>query len=214
MLRMKSDFQTLKPEDLQQYLHYIEQNCHRLLRFTNDLLRSPADQAKPPALLTSQCDIVSFLRCIIYDLSLLAEQRSIELQFDNQIAEPFLLNFDRDQLERLLWNLMINALKHAPRGGSITLRLHSDQEYVYIGIADNGDGITKDSLSNIFDPHVTDHRSEGEHIPAHGLGLPIARQLAELHQGSIFVSSAPGGGTCFTFSISRHLPLTMNAPIF
>ena len=90
MLRMKSDSQTLGPEDLQQYLHYIEQNCHRLLRFTNDLLRSPADQAKPPALLTSQCDIVSFLKCIVNDLSLLAEQRSIQLQLDNQIAEPFL----------------------------------------------------------------------------------------------------------------------------
>ncbi|MBR4075217.1 MAG: HAMP domain-containing histidine kinase [Firmicutes bacterium] len=212
MLRMKASTLSSEPDTFQQYIHYIEQNCHRLLRMTSNLLEpSPSCH---PKLLTSHCDIVAFLTCTLRDLSLFAEQRNIELSFDNRIPDPCFLNFDRDQLERLLWNLLINALKHSPRGGNITVDLHSDNDYIYIGIRDNGDGITAAFLSAIFDPHVTDGRAEGEGITSSGLGLPIVRELTELHRGTIFVSSTAGGGSCFTFSISRHLPLTMgNASI-
>jgi len=207
MLRMKADTLSSEPETIQQYIHYIEQNCHRLLRMTSNLLEQP--QSDHPKLLTSHCDICAFLTCTLRDLSLFAEQRNIELSFHNQLSGTCFLNFDRDQLERLLWNLLINALKHSPRGGNITIDLHSDSDFVYIGISDNGDGITAPFLSAIFEPHVTDGQKENEDIASFGLGLPIVRELTELHRGTVFVSSTAGGGSCFTFSISRHLPLTM-----
>lgn len=211
MVRMKLSGAPEKTDDLQQYLHYIEQNCHRLLRLANSI-SDQAAQSSHAKLITSSGDIGVFLACVLHDLELYAEQRSIELSFQNHLPEPCVLNFDRDLLERILWNLLINGFKHTPRGGNLTISLSFDPDFIYISITDNGIGISPDELSCIFDPRTTNGQKEHSSIPSWGLGLPIVQELAELHGGTVFVSSTPDQGTCFTFSISRHLPLTMGSP--
>lgn len=207
MLRMKLDMLSEDTQPLDQYIHYIEQSSHRLLRLSDSLLASTSHSSHCPALQTSSCDIVSFLNCIQNDFRPYVRQFGVELHFKNELLKPCLLSFDRDVIERILWNLLTNSLKHMTRGGSITLRLHSDIDYVYISLSDTGEGISEALAAEIFNPHITDGRPWEHNSSSHGLGLPIVQELVELHEGTISVSSFSGNGSCFTFSISRHLPL-------
>jgi len=207
MLRMKLDLLSEDTQPLRQYIHYIEQSSHRLLRLSDSLLTADAHSAHHTVLRTALCDIGSFLDCIQKDFRPYVRQFGVELHLKNELSRPCILAFDRDLIERLLWNLLTNSLKHMNRGGSITLRLHSDHDYVYISLIDTGEGISDALAAEIFDPHITDGRPWEHNISSHGLGLPIVQELAELHEGSISVSSSSGNGSCFTFSISRHLSL-------
>lgn len=111
---------------------------------------------------------------------------------------------DADQLRRMMMHLLVNALNYTPDGGRITLRTRLD-EAVLVEVQDSGIGIAPDDLPRIFDPFYRADRARG--IDSGGMGLAIARRVAQTHGGSIDVASAPGEGS--TFSI--RLPLESHA---
>ncbi len=208
ILRMKVDTMPEDDQFLRHYIYYIEQNCQRLLRLVDSLLAPAPDDINVPSLKTQFCDIADFIELTAKDLRPYALHDGVELYFKNNVSGPCNLAFDRDHVERILWNLTSNALKHTSRGGTIFLTLDADDDYVYVGVIDDGCGISPEVLPHIFDLYTTDGRSDESGSPSHGLGLPIARELAELHGGTIFVSSKVGMGARFTFTLSRHLPIT------
>jgi signal transduction histidine kinase len=113
---------------------------------------------------------------------------------------------DREQLQQVFLNLLLNAIQAMPGGGSITLTTTFDAEghQVKIAVADTGEGISPQYLSRIFDPFFT-MKKEGT-----GLGLCVSERLISAHGGSISVSSQEGKGSVFTLSLpaiaSRGLP--------
>jgi two-component system OmpR family sensor kinase len=102
---------------------------------------------------------------------------------------------DPDRLKQLLLNLIDNALKYTPSGGEITLSLYRDTEGVRVSVADTGVGIPPDVLPYIFDRF---YRAQREGRKGVGLGLSIARWIAEAHDGRLAVESQVGQGTTFT----------------
>jgi two-component system OmpR family sensor kinase len=105
---------------------------------------------------------------------------------------------DPDRLKQLLLNLIDNALKYTPPGGTVTLSLYRDQAWVRISVEDTGVGIPPDVLPHVFDRF---YRAQREGRKGVGVGLSIARWIAEAHDGHLSVESTVGEGTTFTISL-------------
>ncbi len=120
-------------------------------------------------------------------------------------VDPVLMDLPR--IQRVLYNLISNALRHTPAGGMIFLRVEPRGEVVQVEVADTGEGIDPGDLPYVFDRSFRGEESrthsETEGVPGAGLGLTIARGLVEAHGGTMGVRSAIGEGTRFYFTLRR-----------
>ena len=106
-------------------------------------------------------------------------------------------------IERVLSNLIENALRHTPEGGRITVTLHLQSNGVGVRIADTGDGIPAEELPHVFDRFFRGDASHNSAVDGCGLGLSIAQWIAAAHHGSVKLESAPGKLT----TVTVRLPL-------
>lgn len=148
-------------------------------------------------------DIVHFTQQITYAFQSLAEQKNITLSFKS--AMPTIeLWYDWDKMEKILNNLISNAIKYTQVGGQVQVAIHQDQvdQHVSISVADNGRGIAKDQLDKVFNRFYRVNSDKAETEYGYGIGLAFTKELVELHYGKIEVEAAQNKGC--TFSI--HLP--------
>jgi len=141
-------------------------------------------------------ELKELLQEIYEQMNVVADNRSIS--FHPSSLETVSVRGDREHLRRLLLNLVDNAIKYTPAGGSVALSLQSDEEWASVRISDTGIGLSKDEQERIFTRfhRATEARSQRE--GGVGLGLCIARSIAEAHGGRIQVESTPGQGSTFT----------------
>jgi signal transduction histidine kinase len=122
-------------------------------------------------------------------------------RFDSSIAEALPpLCADRDAVDRILKNLLTNAVKYSPRGGRILVEAGPAADHasmVELAVEDNGVGIPAEALPNIFDPYVRVPNPETATAPGLGLGLSLVRALAHAHGGLVEVESLPWKGSRF-----------------
>ncbi len=120
------------------------------------------------------------------------------------VGEPAYAMVDRDRIEHVFDNLIINAIQHTPRGGLIRIGARPQDDRLRFEIHDSGAGIPREHLSRIFDKFY--RVSNGQQAGGAGLGLAIAREILTAHGGQIEVDSEPGRGTTFSFTLpSRGL---------
>lgn len=212
-LKLQMDDPKNYEEKYAQYLHYTEQNCYKLLRLVSNLLDSTKMENRSLQLLTSKCDIKTFIQNTLRCTETFAQNYGIEIYYTSEIEGPCMLNCDRDRVDRILLNLLSNSIKHTPQGGQIFVNLSDDEDYVYISVRDTGEGIQPEFLPYVFDKFQTCSESFIKNSDGTGLGLSIVKGLVELHQGIITVNSTPGEGATFTFSLSKHLPHSMSSTV-
>jgi two-component system sensor histidine kinase BaeS len=131
-----------------------------------------------------------------------------ELQWQTDIAEELpVVEIDPDRMAQVLGNLISNAVKYTPPGGTVTVTADADQKAIHIGVCDTGLGIDLEEQERIFEPFYRSqvHRRFPQGL---GLGLTIARDLVEAHGGTLELVSEPGEGSCFTV----HLPRKTGTP--
>ncbi|MCY1442466.1 Alginate biosynthesis sensor protein KinB [compost metagenome] len=125
-----------------------------------------------------------------------AESREIRLELETDDALPS-LNLDQMQIERVLDNLLGNALRHTPAGGEIRIQALRQGERLAIAVEDSGEGIPYSQQGRIFEPFVQVGRKKG----GAGLGLALCKEIVQLHGGRISVRSQPGKGSRFSISL-------------
>ncbi|KUL32597.1 sensor histidine kinase [Actinoplanes awajinensis] len=125
---------------------------------------------------------------------------SLALSFD---GEPLVVA-DPVRLRQLVGNLLSNAIRHSSRGGTVTVRASADAGRLTIAVADTGDGIAEPDLPKVFDRFWRADRSRARSTGGSGLGLSIARKIAEAHGGNITVASTLGAGTTFTAVVTEQ----------
>lgn len=129
-----------------------------------------------------------------------AEQHNIELQAD--VAEDLpIIYVDLGMLERALNNLVDNAMKYVPEGGSVTVGASVQDQQIVVWVGDNGYGISDEHQAKLFDRHFRVRRQEHHRVKGSGLGLFIVRSVAIRHGGDAWVESLEGEGSAFYFSI-------------
>lgn len=176
----------------------LEQNYYQLLRLVNNL--SAVAYLEPAGPLPVQDrDIAAIVRTQCEKVASLAELLGLQFQFRCQ-EESHLCAVYRDSIEQLLFQLLSNAFKFTPRGGSVTVELRFLGNQVFLSVSDTGCGIPEELIPTLFDRYQ--HR-ELMNPPPHGLGLGLAlcRRIAEGHGGSILAESRVGKGSQFTVSL-------------
>ena len=176
------------------------QSYYRILRLTNNL----ADAAERPAeVKLSNGDIVGLCRSVMERAEVPAELLGIQTAFHCE-KRTHIIAMNKDQLERMLLNLLSNAFKFIrPDEKRVTLEVKAEREFVRLVLTDTGTGMTAEELATAFDRCSLTGRQEP---PPHGLGLglPICRRIAAEHGGTILLTSTPGMGTTATVSLPNR----------
>jgi signal transduction histidine kinase len=129
----------------------------------------------------------------------------LSLQVARELQEkPAMMVLDPLRIEQILGNLLSNALRHTPQGGNISMDISSRVDRVLIQVADNGPGISPEALPHIFERFYRADEARSRSEGGSGLGLAIARQLAEMHGGTLSAANTPLGGAVFTLSLPRQ----------
>ncbi len=147
-------------------------------------------------------DIKSLVLGTCQQMSPMLRGKRQKLNTDLPDSVP-IIHGDGQRLEQVLLNLMTNAAKFTPEGGNILVRVRQNDSGLVIDVQDNGIGIAREEQSRLFKPYSR-LNSDRQHHPGLGLGLALAKQVVELHGGKIWVESAPGKGSTFSFSLPRH----------
>ena len=147
-------------------------------------------------------DLRDPIQAVVQALSEVAVERGIELDSEAP-GHPVELRFDRERIVQLLTNLLGNALKFTPRGGSVSVRLTETDSGATIEVRDSGAGIPADELPRIFERFYRGTNTGDARASGSGLGLAIVRSIVEMHGGEIDVASVVGDGTVFRISLPR-----------
>lgn len=186
------------PEPLQRRsLELIQRTALRMDRLIEDLLDASRIEAHELRLSSSPQDTGRLIGEVVEIEQLLAAKKSIALSVS--VAEPLpLVLGDRDRLHQVLANLIGNAIKFTPEGGSIAAGAASLGDAVCFSVTDTGPGIPEGDLPHVFDRFWQARSTAGFGV---GLGLAICKGIVEAHGGRIWATSRPGGGATFSFTI-------------
>lgn len=174
----------------------------QLIRLSNALLFFSLSDQRRLAWEPTEVDLAQSLSVIVEHVQPLTEEKSLKLSAE--IAEDLLVVGDTDHLTRLFWNLLDNAVKYTPEGGTITLKATRDRSYVQVAIKNSSLGIAQEHLPFLFDRFYRVDTDRSRATGGSGLGLAIAREIVRLYQGSIEVQSVPGENVLFTVRLPRH----------
>ena len=224
------------------FLNLAKRNVDRLAGIINDLLDLSKIEAGKMEYRFEPLNILEPVKFVMSTFENLAEKKHIQL-FINSAKDEFNIYGDSSRIEQILTNLVSNAIKFTPNNGKIAVNieeinaasidttvfyndsslidsnyeLNSEQDYVKITIEDTGIGIKTEDIPKVFDKFQQIESSLSREVGGTGLGLPIAMQLIEAHQGKIWLESEFEKGSKFSFIIplmqnlsSRHIKSTHN----
>jgi len=149
-------------------------------------------------------DIQVYMRLLVKMFSSAAEYKSIDLQFQSEVKEETPLEVDPRHFEKIIYNLISNAIEHTPNGGSVNVNLFRESKNIVIEITDTGEGISAQSLPYIFDRYYQSPTNQFRMREGLGIGLALVKELVDLHNGEIKVKSTVDEGTAF----SIYLPVS------
>ncbi len=194
-------------------LKLIRDQANRLLQLINQILDlSKLDDNKYQLNVRSN-DFIKALKSIVWSFHSMAEIKNINLSLDVDREEwPF--NFDRENIETVINNILSNALKFEPDGGRIDIQLQSNStnsnQSLLLSICNRGSYISEEACALIFDRFYQSHDDKQIGLGS-GIGLALSRELIELHGGSIQVDSSVDKGTCFSIKLPTHLSESQNS---
>lgn len=178
-------------------LGLIQKNANRLLRVINQILDFRKVEGKQEKLAVREIDLVPFVGEIKSYFDSMASVRAIAYTFTSSIKQCTLW-IDPDLLEKVFVNLLSNAFKFTPEGGSVRIELTEEEDRVFIQVIDTGSGIQPGNLPHLFDRFYTEDRSMGT-----GIGLHLVKEYIHMHGGEIRVESEPGQRTTFTVCLRK-----------
>ena len=191
-------------EERRKFLQVSLRNASNLQRLVEELFELAKLDARQVQLRPEPLQIAELAQDVALKLAPEAQGAGVSLTVEPGGDLP-LVTGDVGMIERVLTNLIENALRFTPSGGAVRAILHGEAGAVRVTVADTGTGIMPEDLPHVFERFYRADRSRarGSHDGA-GLGLAIARQIVELHGSSLEVHSRPGEGASFSFVLPAH----------
>jgi len=192
-------------QDEEKLFTIVHKNTNLLLRLINQVLDFRKVETGSMELNASNGDIVSFIKNCAEAFRYIAEERSMNFIIDSNI-DQLKIQFDKDIIEKIIYNLLSNAFKYGSQNGEVRLTIHLSAEQIIerqnllIQVTDDGPGIDSENPQDVFKQYKQFNHSN-KHISGTGIGLALTKSLVQLHGGSISVDSKKGEGATFTFSI-------------
>lgn len=184
-------------DEYQKSLSLINEEAERLSRIVEDLFilaRQPVDA--PAALVRQPLSLNEAVRDCARAAQVLAHRKGVQLQIEDAPG-PIILSGDKELLQRMLLNLLDNAVKYTPAGGKISLSLARQNGHARIVVGDTGIGIPEADQEHVFERFYRVDKARSRALGGAGLGLSIVEWIVETHEGRISLESIPGKGTEF-----------------
>ncbi len=190
------------PEPVKERLAKINTHSDNLVKLINDLLDIARIESGRVEMKTASQPIRPMLDNIADLLTPQLKDKNLQLRLNVPADSPE-IEFDHTQVERVFINLIGNAIKFTPPGGSITVNAitHWDRQRILFEVADTGIGMKKEDLNKIFNEFFRVENEINMSVKGTGLGLSLAKNIVEAHGGKIWVTSEPGSGTTFHFTL-------------
>ncbi len=200
VLRGEIEVALRRDRTVEEYVRVLDsalEEAERLSRLAEDLLtltRSEAGVLEPQI---QSVDLTERVQRTVTRLSQEAEGR--EIRISGPGGDAVTADVDPDLFDRVVWNLLGNAVKFSPQAASVEIGLETSDGGVVMAVSDNGPGIPDDQLQKVFERffRTDESRTHGEDHSGTGLGLAIAKAIVELHHGEITAENRPGGGAVF-----------------
>ncbi|MDP3541113.1 MAG: HAMP domain-containing sensor histidine kinase [Elusimicrobiota bacterium] len=195
------------PEEIQKGLKAILSNAERLIGLVDHLQEAVRLESDGFRVETRPYEGATLLQESVESVELEAARRGVRLRWRSPIGDTLLVNADPRRVLQVLGNLLSNALKFTPQGGTIDCTAQRDGEFVRFSVIDTGPGIPADELPMLFD-RFYQTRDNVQKRKGLGLGLSICKGLVTAHGGRIWVESLPGVGSAFNFTLPAVLTST------
>jgi signal transduction histidine kinase/ligand-binding sensor domain-containing protein/DNA-binding response OmpR family regulator len=182
-------------DEQKRYIGYVERNAQRLQRLINQLLDFQKVEASQMKLKALPVDMVRFTTDIVGLCESSANEKNIDL-FYEPACDELEAWVDVDKMDKIIFNILANALKFTPPGGQITVIIKHSEDSFDISISDTGIGMSANDLIHIFDRFY--QVDQAQSAQGTGIGLHLTKKLVELHHGTIQVTSEPNKGSSFT----------------
>ena len=188
----------LEPDELRAYGGYIFNDADRVNRLIGDMLDLDRMESGRMSIRMADVDINEVLSDTVARAATASSMVDFKPDFDPRLP---IVTGDRDRLVQVVSNLVSNAVKYSPEGGTVTISSRAEGGYALITVADTGLGIPPDEIVHVFERFRRVRSGAAQSIAGTGLGLTIVKQIVEMHGGKIWVESAVGHGSAFHFTI-------------
>ena len=189
----------MPPELRAEFMQDMNHEIDRLSGIITDLLTLTQMDSTQTNLRLEAVDFSALCTDTVHALQPAANKAGLTLDAD--IPASILLTGDESKLSQAVYNLIDNAIKYTPAGGRVSVRLTAQQHEAVLTVQDNGIGIPQEDVKLIFDRFYRVDKARSRATGGTGLGLSIVRQMVQLHDGDIRVTSAPGEGSVFTVTL-------------
>ncbi len=189
---------TISEEKQKEYLVVVKDEVKRLQRLVSDMLDIARMEAGETKVNISVFDICEVVRLSVIHLQKEIEEKDIKFRANFE-QESMFVAADRDKIQRVLINLLHNAVKFTTKNGDISVSVRETRDKVEISVSDSGEGIPQEDLPYIFDRFHKADKSRSKDKTGVGLGLYIVKNIIQAHYEEITVQSKAGEGTVFTF---------------
>lgn len=187
------------PNIAPQFLEVTQDETERMIRLVNALLQLSKLDSTEHRLMKEWVDFTEFFNNIIDRLEMSKEQNVIFKRSFSKKAR--FIDMDTDKITQVLYNIISNALKYSPEGGTVTYRLRDREDMLEISVSDQGMGIPKENVEKIFERFYRVDKARSRKMGGTGLGLAIAKEMIQAHGGSIWAKSEEGKGTTIYFTL-------------
>lgn len=198
-LEALSDGAWKDPNIAPNFLTVAQDETERMIRLVNDLLQLSKMDSTEYVLMKDWVDFTEFFNNII-DRFEMSKDQNVNFKRAFSKKDRF-LKIDEDKLTQVLYNIISNALKYSPEGGTVTYRLRDRGDLLEVGISDQGMGIPKENVDKIFDRFYRVDKARSRKLGGTGLGLAIAKEMIQAHGGKIWAKSEEGKGTTIYFTL-------------
>lgn len=194
---------SITAEDRQNFMGIALKHCHRLTQLVKELFELSKLDAGREAPHLENFSLAELLQDVVQKYSLLAQQKHISLTapYTDQL---YMVNADIALIERVLENLIDNALRYTPENGQVDITLTQKTNCVEVGVQDTGIGLADEDIPHIFERYYRAQKSAEYHHQSTGLGLAIVKRILELHGSVVRVESKPNQGTRFEFPLAAQ----------
>ncbi len=189
--------------DQMNFLKKADESNEHMIALVEDMLLADRLETGRTDITLVDTNLDTIASDVLHDLTLKIQTKNIQIH--RTACDPIIctVKADKEKLRAVIQNLLENAVKYTPQGGSVTIQIYDREGFVYMSIKDSGIGIPKDQQAYIFNKFYRARNAARIEANGSGLGLFIAKSIIERHGGTITCESEEGKGTTFTFSIKR-----------
>lgn len=186
-------------EQKQRFYGIINREAERLLRLINDLLSVARIEAgRALEMKHADVNILELIDKVVSTQKFYTKKHQFAVDAPEKLSPVW---GDEDKLDQVFTNILSNAVKYSPNGGTVTIKAEEKDGQISVRVTDQGIGIPKDELPKLFQRFQRVKGTEAEHIKGTGIGLHLAKSLVEMHDGQMLIDSEYGKGSTFGFSV-------------